>query len=464
MRYIIALFAIFSIVIVAYFNYLNPDTVTISLSRTSFYSISMVGFFLFSFALGAFIVILFTLLRDAKTIFQDWRKRQRERIDVRVQEIFTKGLYAYLSGKYDQAISFFRDIIKIEPNHFYTLLRIGDAYLQERNYAEAIKFHKKARKIDEKSLEAYFALANDYILSGSYDEAISIIQEVVKKDSSNVEALVRLRDIYIKMGRWDGAHEIQGRIVKYRKDHIEDTKLLMGLRYEFARSLYKKGEKDKGKRLLKAIIRADKDFVPAFVTLGEMLIDALEGHEAAELWERGYYMNYNEIILHKLEDFYLRQSEPEKIIWIYKKAISMNPDNAPLRFYLGKLYYRLEMLDEAFEVLSELEGTEGAMPELYKLLGNIYERKEEYGKAIGEFKKALGLRKRVMVPYYCPNCDYHTYEWSGRCLRCGEWNTFTVSPVYIKKEMHTSKGKKWRSSKLEPSYKDSKDSMEWGGA
>ncbi|MBI5038510.1 MAG: tetratricopeptide repeat protein [Nitrospirae bacterium] len=76
-------------------------------------------------------------------------------------------LYAYLSGKYDQAISFFRDIIKIEPNHFYTLLRIGDAYQQERNYPEAIKFHKRARKLDDKNLEAPFALANDYVLSGS---------------------------------------------------------------------------------------------------------------------------------------------------------------------------------------------------------------------------------------------------------------------------------------------------------
>ncbi len=462
MRYFIALFAVFALVVIVYFERLNPESLTINLSSETSYSLSTVGFFLFSFALGAFIVILFTLLRDAKTIFKDWRNRQRERIDARIQEIFSRGLYAYLSGKYDQAISFFRDIMKIEPNHFYTLLRIGDAYLQERNYPEAIKFHKRARKIDDKSLEALFALANDYVLSGSHDEAISIIQEVIKKDSSNIEALIRLRDIYIKITRWDGAHEIQGRLVKHRRDNIEDTKLLMGLRYEFARYLFTKGGRDKSKRLLKGIIRADKDFIPAYVTLGDMLIEEGESSEAADLWEKGYYMNYSEILLHKLEDFYLQQGEPEKIIWIYKKAISLSPDHATLRFYLGKLYYRLEMLDEAFEVLSELEGTEGAMPELYKLLGNIYERKEEFENAIAEFKKALGLRKRVMVPYYCPVCDYHTFEWSGRCSRCGGWNTFTVSPVYIQKDLYAAKGKKWYVNKAEPSYK--RDRIEWSGA
>ena len=462
MRYFIALFAVFALLVIAYFERLNPEELTVNLSSKTSYSISTVGFFLFSFALGAFIVIIFTLLRDAKTIFKDWRNRQRERTDARIQDIFSKGLYAYLSGKYDQSISFFRDIMKIEPNHFYTLLRTGDAYLQERNYSEAIKFHKKARKIDDKSLEAQFALANDYFLSGSYDEAISVMQEVIKKDSSNIEALTRLRDIYIKIARWDGAHELQGRIVKYRKGNIEDDKLLMGLRYEFARYLYNRGEKDKSKRLLKAIIRANKDFIPAYVALGEMHIETGAGSEAADLWESGYYMNYSEILLHKLEDFHLQQGEPEKIIWIYKKAISLNHDNVVLRFYLGKLYYRLEMLDEAFDVLSELEGIESGMPEMYKLLGNIYERKEEFENAIDEFKKALGLRKRVMVPYYCPVCDYHTYEWSGRCSRCGGWNTFTVSPIYVKKEKDIPKARGWYSSNSETSYK--KDSVEWSGA
>jgi len=459
MRLIFAIFAVFAIVIVLYFDRLNPEAVTINLSSNYSYTISMVGFFLLSFALGCFIVIVFTLLRDAKNIFLDWRNRQRQKVEARVQETFSKGLYAYLSGKYDQAISFFRDIMKVEPNHFYTLLRIGDAYQQERNYSEAIKFHKRAKKVDEKSLEAQFALANDYVLSASYDEAVSVIQEVIKKDSSNIEALVRLRDIYIKTGKWDGAHELQGRVVKHRKESIEDLRLLMGLRYEFARVLFNRGDRGKSKKLLKGIIRADKDFIPAYVTLGDIFVEEGDGGEAADLWEKGYYMNYSEILLHKLEDFYLQLGEPEKIIWIYKKAISLNPQNPALKFYLGKLYYRLEMLDEAFDILAELEGTESSMPELYKLLGTIYERKEELGKAVAEFKKALGLRKRVVVPYFCPFCDCHTYEWSGRCPRCGAWNSFTVSPVHLKKDSYPATRNKWKNNKLEPVYKDS---IEWG--
>ncbi len=455
MRLIFAIFAIFTIIMVLYFDRFNPETVTINLSSNYSYTLSMVGFFLFSFALGSFIVILFTLLRDAKNIFMEWRNRQRQKVEARVQETFSKGLNAYMSGRYGQAIECFRDIIKIEPNHYYTLLRIGDAYQQERNYSEAIKFHKKAKKVDEKSIEAQFALANDYLFSSSYDEAIAVLQEVIKKDSSNIEALLRLRDVYIKTGKWDGAHELQGRVVKRRKDSMEDMRLLMGLRYEFAKVLFKRGEIEKSKKLLKGIIRADKDFIPAYVTYGDILLEEGDGSEAADLWEKGYYMNFSEILLHKLEDFHLQLGEPGKIIWLYKKAISINPQNPALKFYLGKLYYRLEMIDEAFEILAELEGIENTMPDLYKLLGTIYERREEFGKAAAEFKRALGLRKRVVVPYFCPLCDFHTLEWNGRCTRCGAWNSFTVSPLYLKKESYPLMRNKYVKPRSDVSYKDS---------
>jgi lipopolysaccharide biosynthesis regulator YciM len=126
------------------------------------------------------------------------------------------------------------------------------------------------------------------------------------------------------------------------------------------------------------------------------------------------------------------QGAPEKIIWLYRQALYTRPEDVILRFYLGKLYYRLEMLDEAQSTLSDMEAQDVPMPYLHQILGNISVRKEDWILAVGEFKKALKLRKRVIVPYYCPECDYHGNEWSGRCPRCGRWNTFSASPVFLK--------------------------------
>jgi predicted ATP-dependent serine protease len=47
---------------------------------------------------------------------------------------------------------------------------------------------------------------------------------------------------------------------------------------------------------------------------------------------------------------------------------------------------------------------------------------------VEELKKALGFKKRVVVPYRCTRCQHESSEWSGRCSRCGAWNTFVALP------------------------------------
>jgi predicted ATP-dependent serine protease len=57
-------------------------------------------------------------------------------------------------------------------------------------------------------------------------------------------------------------------------------------------------------------------------------------------------------------------------------------------------------------------------------MANLYLRKQHMEEAVGELKKALNFRKRVVVPYLCTHCHHQQIEWSGRCRRCGLWNTY----------------------------------------
>jgi lipopolysaccharide biosynthesis regulator YciM len=116
-----------------------------------------------------------------------------------------------------------------------------------------------------------------------------------------------------------------------------------------------------------------------------------------------------------------------KAIEIYTQAVSWKPQDSALKFFLGKLYYRLEMIDEAFDILSTVDWGDKEFPDVHKLLGNIYLRRGSLGLAASEFKKALGFRKQIIIPYICSNCDLRTTDWSGRCPNCSKWNTFGVN-------------------------------------
>ena len=59
-----------------------------------------------------------------------------------------------------------------------------------------------------------------------------------------------------------------------------------------------------------------------------------------------------------------------------------------IQFYLGKLYYRLEMVDEAYDVLSTLDGTQEQLVDYHKIMANLFLRKQHMDEAVGELKKA----------------------------------------------------------------------------
>ena len=54
-------------------------------------------------------------------------------------------------------------------------------------------------------------------------------------------------------------------------------------------------------------------------------------------------------------------------------------NNPALQFYLGKLYYRLEMVDEAFDILSTVEGIQDQLVDYHKIMANLYLAQAAYG-------------------------------------------------------------------------------------
>jgi tetratricopeptide (TPR) repeat protein len=209
--------------------------------------------------------------------------------------------------------------------------------------------------------------------------------------------------------------------------------LYLGIKYELGQLYLDQGMREQARKYFKGTIRLDRNFLPGYIGLGEASIQEGKLDHAAELWQKAYHLTSYIILLHRLEDLFLDMGEPEKIIRIYQDAVAKAPSDRVLKFYLGKLYYRLEMLDDAFEVLGGIDVSEERFPDLYKLMGNLYLRQGDLKAAVEEFKKALNLKKRVVVPYFCPVCDYHTLKWSGRCPRCGQWNTFGAFPIVVHK-------------------------------
>ena len=408
----------------------NQGMISISFLPSKTYELSKSSFFLMSMAAGASLVFLLYFTRDVRRFLRGLKFQRDQKKQARIQELYTKGLNSLLAKRNPEATSFFQKILSINPNHVDTLLRMGITQLRLKNPQEAIRLHQKALSLDSNNPEVLFSLAADYEEAKRYDDALKVYKEILSHDSSNLSALIRMRDLHQRLNQWENLYEAQRQLLSnplsIQEQEVEHRKFV-GFKYEFGRSLLESGDLERAKKIFRGVIKLDKDFIPAYLGLGEVYLEDQKPKEATELLEKAYKMTSSNLLLHRLEDIYLKQGEPGKAIEIYQQAVSWKPQDIALKFFLGKLYYRLEMIDEAFDALSSVDWGDKELPDVHKLLGNIYLRRGSLGLAATEFKKALGFRKQIIIPYVCSNCELKTTEWAGRCPNCGKWNTFEVN-------------------------------------
>jgi len=429
------LLTVFLIIVVSfifdYFEELNPGSITIRIGPLESFDLSPVSLVLLSMGIGALAVALLVGVRETKHLIMDWHSRRLRRREEKVDALYREGTHAFLSKRTSEAISLFEKTLALDPNHLDSLLWLGNIHRVERNYPEAIRLHQKARGIKERNIEVLLALANDLEGAKRFEEALQTLKNVLKLDPGHLTALMRKRDLYMRLEQWSDALDIQQRLMKAtlsEQDQKAEAGLLVGLTYEVGRQLLMRGQTKKARHSFRGAIKRDKRFLPAYIGLGEILVREGKLKNAAEIFEKVYAKTGNTILLHRLEELYLEMGEPGEIIRVYQDAVQRDPQNPVLKFYLGKLYYRLEMVDEAFDLLSTLEGPQDQMSDYHKIMANLYLRKQQMDLAVEELKKALGLKKRVVVPYCCTQCQHESIEWSGRCRRCGLWNTFVALP------------------------------------
>lgn len=430
MRFIVTILIIIVVVAIMLLREFNQGMITVNLLPSKSYEISKSAFFLLSLSIGAAIIFMLYLLRDVKRFLRGLKVQREQKKRLKIQELYTKGLNAMLAKRNAEANLYFQKVLAVDPNHVDTLLRMGISQLREKNPQEAILLHQKALNLDKDNQEVMFSLAADYEEAKRYEDALEIYHTILSKNASNLTALIKMRDLYQRLNHWEEVYETQRRLLANPLTPSEqevEHRRLVGFKYEHGRSLLEAGDLERARKIFRGVIKLDKDFIPAYLGLGEVYFEEGKVNEAAGLWEKAYRMTSSTLLLHRLEDLYLKLGEPGKAIEIYTQAANWKPQDITLKFFLGKLYYRLEMVDEAFDSLSSVDWGDKEFPDVHKLLGNIYLRRGSLGLAASEFKKALGFKKQIIIPYTCSNCKLRTTDWAGRCPNCGKWNTLGVN-------------------------------------
>jgi len=404
----------------------NNEVTTLNLPFYGPYDISKIALILSSYVLGAVFVLLLFIIRDARRFMTSYQLQRRQKRDEKIESMYSAAVNAILADDEVEARKTMEEVLKVEPEHANCLLRLGDLAMRRQRLEEAMGFYKRAHAAAPPNLEALFSIVNVMEALKKWPEALGYVEKILEADPDNMSALVRKRLILEEQGRWDDVIDVQKTIIKHEregKDREREQKTLLGLRYEHARDSLEKGEMEKANKGFRAILRDDSGFIPAYLGVAEVLLGEREPEEAVSFLEKAYETTSSIIVLARLEDLLITLGEPSRLLRTYRKAVSEHPGDDVLRFFMAKLFYRLEMIDDAMETLQSLDTAE-TYPHVYRLLGELHLRRDQCMKAVEQFKKIIKPRKALRLHYSCGVCGFNQREWSGRCPNCGNWNSF----------------------------------------
>lgn len=381
---------------------------------------------LYAAGFGALGMLAVFFIRDTRRFIATYQFQRKQKKSVKLQDLYGGALNAILANDEIEARRALEEILKEEPAHTDALLRLGDIAAAKDDRSEALGFYKRAHSSSPRNIEVLFSLARELEAAEIYSEAHGHIDAVLEIDPDNLRALYSKRALLERDHKWDDLIEAQKTILRH--NHPEEAKAreqanLLGYRYELARHELEKGMLDKANKEFRSILRAEPNFVPACLGLAETMIGEGETEDAVRFLETTYEKTSSLIVLARLEDLLVNIGDPAGLILIYKRAISANPEDDMLPFFLGKLYYRLEMVDDALETLSAIEPVK-PQPELHQLLGALHMKRQQCEQAVREFRKSIDIKKAFRLPYCCRNCGNVSDDWSGRCDSCGVWNTY----------------------------------------
>lgn len=360
-----------------------------------------------------------------------WLRDLRQQSERVAEEHYLKGLDAVLGSRPLEAITHFQHALDAEAGYFPAMLKLGDALRASGRPQEALTWHRAALNEHPDDVPTLYALTEDYLALRDHEEAKKHLWDILRVQPRRaLKALRLLRDLYIKEANWQKALEIQERIGEARvldEERAADAPYTPGLLYQIGVDLLLQEKTSEAVDQLEKVRKKHPSFSATYLKLAEAYLQAGKEAQALAAYVDGYRRTTSTTCLLAMEQYYLEKGDPEGAIRRYQELIATTDRKVLPKFLLGRLYYRLEVLDRAEAILQEIEGQIRQSGLLQFYLGRIRERKGNLAQACGHYREMIRILNPFELTYTCASCGELSAQWRDMCPRCQRWDTYLPS-------------------------------------
>jgi predicted Zn-dependent protease len=427
------LVALAFVVLASFLSTRNTELLSQRFSLGDTVSWPLYGVLLVAFLAGFLPPVVVLVVEHFRQELAARRERRLNREAESRRGSFRRAVDYQADGQWAKAAAELESLLAERPEDFGTLLRYGEVLRRSGRFDEAVEIHRRASVLYPRSVALLYELAADYERIGKEDVGHEIRNRIVRDFTGiGLEVRRRRRNAAMVESDWAEAARHQESIesmLRENDDQLElerEREVGLGLAYQRGLQCMEADRQEEARSIFRDVLRQEERFIPASIMLGEAALLAGAEASACAEWKRGYLATGSPVFLQRIEDHFIERERPAEAIETLHELISGADNDLLPRFFLGRLYYRLEMHDEALKVLSGIRDRVASSPTFHLLSGRIRERRGELDLAIISYAESLQQAGLTAAEYRCEVCSTAYGEWRDRCENCGSWNALEL--------------------------------------
>ena len=389
-------------------------------------SIKIQSVILLAFLLGFLLNILYTgimeLVRLVRGLNDSADNRMVKRISERMQD--ARDLVAH--GLPREAKEILETILEQRREHVPARMLLGEVLIKTGSADEAVKLYQALCEDDPDQVEARYQLAEALMVLRNSEASATVLKRLTADHPKKaLRAWRRLRALHMDAQRWDEAMEAHKKLLALFASELTQGEKAQGgaLAYQIGMAKVEADQFKDAAQIFQQVIKDEPDFVPAYLSLGRCTILQDQEAQGLEIWLEGYRKTGEGTFLQEIEDYFIQLGRPEDGLAVMRRVAATSRHATTAKFFLGKMLYRLEILDEALDLFQEVRSQVVYSPILFFFMAKIHSRRARLDAALNEYRQLLRNLGILKLRFECAVCAQRTQDFTDRCESCGSWNS-----------------------------------------
>ena len=378
------------------------------------------------FLLGFLLNLLYTATLEFRRLILGFNASAATRVGKRLSSQLEEAKELLTHDLIRTARQVLEELLAECGDHNAANILMGEVLIKLGEYDKAVTHLDACYMANPENIEFQYLLAEALMASHSTDRAASVLKRIVGDyPKYALRALRILRGLHVDQNRWDDAMDVQKRIVARFADSMNPVERVYGTNFLYQIGM-DKVEADQFKeaaQIFQQVIKEDNAFVPAYLSLGRCMILQDQENQGVEIWLEAFRATGEGAMLQELEDYFIQSGKPEDGLAVLRRVAATSEFSITAKFFLGKMLYRLEILDDALDVLQEVRSQIADSPILYFFIAKIHARRGRIEQAAYEYRQLLRNTGVLKMRFECSLCGHRTADYVDRCESCASWNS-----------------------------------------